>query len=182
MYIRAADVHLDDTDLRLFVHRLSQPNIFYQEGWHIEYGNDGEAPSYKGVVFNEMKGSMSDTDTLIDRQILKQLFPDTCYGKNSGGDPEAITDLSYETFREQYRRCYHPSNAFFYLDGSVPMEQMLALIDSYLDGYTRKNEVPEYRLQQPVGSERTIYYELGQEEKPENTERPTWPGVLSVMC
>lgn len=146
---------------------MQDRRIFCQEGWHIDRNEEGE-PVYKGVVFNEMKGSMSDTDTLIDRQILKQLFPDTCYGKNSGGDPEAITDLSYETFREQYRRCYHPSNAFFYLDGSVPMEQMLALIDSYLDGYTRKNEVPEYRLQQPVGSERTLYYELGQEEKPEN--------------
>ena len=80
---------------------------FCQEGWHIDRDEE-ENPAYKGVVFNEMKGAMSDTDTLIDRQIMRQLFPDTCYGFNSGGDPEKITDLTYDRFREQYRRHYHP--------------------------------------------------------------------------
>ena len=114
---------------------------FCQEGWHIDRDGEGN-PVYKGVVFNEMKGSMSDTDTLIDRQIMRQLFPDTCYGFNSGGDPEKIPDLTYEQFREQYRRHYHPSNAYFFLDGNVPMEEMLPLIASYLDGYDRMPELP----------------------------------------
>ena len=90
---------------------------------------------YKGVVFNEMKGAMSDTDTLIERMIMRQMFPDTCYGFNSGGDPEEIPDLTYDSFREQYRKCYHPSNALIYLDGAVPMAEMLPLIASYLDRY-----------------------------------------------
>ena len=140
---------------------------FCQEGWHIDRDEEGN-PVYKGVVFNEMKGAMSDTDTLIDRQIMKQLFPDNCYGFNSGGDPEKITSLTYEQFREQYRRHYHPSNAYFYLDGNVPMEEMLPLIASYLDGYERRQELPECSLQAPAGSEETIRYELGQGESPEN--------------
>ena len=140
---------------------------FCQEGWHIDRDGEGN-PVYKGVVFNEMKGSMSDTDTLIDRQIMRQLFPDTCYGFNSGGDPEKIPDLTYEQFREQYRRHYHPSNAYFFLDGNVPMEEMLPLIASYLDGYDRMPELPACNLQAPVGSEETIQYELGREETPEN--------------
>ena len=146
---------------------LEDRKRFCQEGWHI--ASDGEGnPVYKGVVLNEMKGAMSDTDTLIDRQIMRQLFPDTCYGFNSGGDPEAITDLTYEQFREQYRRYYHPSNAYFYLDGNVPMEEMLPLIASYLDGYERREELPPCGLQKPVASEQTIRYELGQDETPEN--------------
>ena len=55
------------------------------------------------------------------------LFPDTSYGYNSGGDPEAIPELTWEKFREQYAKCYHPSNARVYLDGSVPMDKMLPL-------------------------------------------------------
>ena len=35
------------------------PNIFYQEGWHIEMRSSSDTPVYKGVVFNEMKGAMS---------------------------------------------------------------------------------------------------------------------------
>ena len=140
---------------------------FCQEGWHIDRDEEGN-PVYKGVVFNEMKGAMSDTDTLIDRQIMRQLFPDTCYGFNSGGDPEKITDLTYEQFREQYRRHYHPSNAYFFLDGNVPMEEMLPLIASYLEAYDRREELPACGMQDPVASEQTIQYELGQEESPEN--------------
>ena len=45
---------------------------FCQEGWHID--RDGEEnPVYKGVVFNEMKGAMSDTDTLIEEQAGKPI-------------------------------------------------------------------------------------------------------------
>ena len=50
--------------------------IFLQEGWHIELG---EKNQYKGVVFNEMKGSMSSPDTIMYQELTKRLFKDTCY-------------------------------------------------------------------------------------------------------
>ena len=146
---------------------LTDRKRFCQEGWHIDRNENGE-PVYKGVVFNEMKGAMSDTDTLIERRIMQQMFPDSCYGYNSGGDPEAIPTLTYEKYCEQYRRYYHPSNALFYLDGALPMEEMLSLIASYLNRYERMEDLPAYTFQEPVGSEDTILYELGQEEPEEN--------------
>lgn len=146
---------------------MTDRKIFCQEGWHIDRDEAG-VPVYKGVVFNEMKGAMSDTDTLIERRIMRQMFPDTCYGFNSGGDPEEIPTLTYERFREMYRKCYHPSNALIYLDGAVPMDRMLHLIASYLDRFDRLETLPEYTYQTPVGSEETIRYELGQEEPEEN--------------
>lgn len=145
---------------------------FLQEGWHIDREPDG-TPVYKGVVLNEMKGSMSDTDTLIEQQISSQLFPDTSYGFNSGGDPACITDLTYEQFREQYRLYYHPSNALIYLDGNVPMDEMLPLIASYLDRFERRGDFPPFRMQEPTGSERTIRYELGEDETAENKSHLT---------
>ncbi len=146
---------------------LTDRKRFCQEGWHIDRNENGE-PVYKGVVFNEMKGAMSDTDTLIERRLMRQMFPDTCYGHNSGGDPEEIPNLTYERFCEQYRRYYHPSNALIYLDGAVPMEEMLSLVASYLDRYERQEPLPVYKVQEPVGSEETIRYELGQDEPEEN--------------
>ena len=140
---------------------------FSQEGWHIDRGENGEA-EYRGVVFNEMKGAMSETDTLIDRELMKMLFPDTSYGYNSGGDPEEITDLTYEEYREQYRKHYHPSNARVYLDGAVPIQEMLKLMDSYFKQFEKREEIPEFRWQEPRSCERTIAYELGQEEDPQD--------------
>ena len=94
--LNLTDVYLDAVFAPL---AIRDRRIFCQEGWHIDRNEDGE-PEYRGVVFNEMKGSMSDTDNLIDHQIEHQLFPDTCYGYNSGGDPEQIPSLTYEQFCE----------------------------------------------------------------------------------
>ena len=140
---------------------------FCQEGWHIDRNENGE-PEFRGVVYNEMKGSMSDTDTLIDHELGAMLFPDTYNGFNSGGDPEEITGLTWEEYRRQYERCYHPSNAWIYLDGAVPMDEMLPLLDRYFSAYDKRENNPEFVYQIPRGSERTIRYELGQDEEPEN--------------
>ena len=126
-YLNLMEVYLDAV---FRPNILTNPNIFYQEGWHIDLGQD--VPVYKGVVFNEMKGAMSDVDQLAERTLVKMLFPDTCYGYNSGGDPESIPDLTYEDFIARYRKFYHPSNAYFYLDGDIPLDKTLEMIDSYL--------------------------------------------------
>ena len=140
---------------------------FCQEGWHIDRNENG-APEYRGVVYNEMKGAMSDTDTLIDQEVAAMLFPDTYNGFNSGGDPEKITDLTWEEYRKQYERCYHPSNAWVYLDGSVPMDEMLPMLDRYFSCFIKRQANPAFVYQRPKGCERTIRYELGQDEEPEN--------------
>ena len=151
---------------------LEDENIFRQEGWHIDTDGEGR-PEYRGVVLGEMKGAMSDVDNLMERQIAKQLFPDTSYGFHSGGDPEHIPDLTFEEFRRQYRRHYHPSNAWVYLDGSVPVEQLLPLLESYFSRYPRLETLPQFAWQAPVASEETIYYELGPDESPENRSHYT---------
>ncbi len=144
---------------------LSDERLFRQEGWHIEKNPEGQY-IYKGVVFNEMKGAMSDVREVGEREMSRLLFPDTGYGFNSGGDPEAIPDLTWDQYRETYRRHYHPSNAWIYLDGAVPMEEMLPLIASYLDRYDPETDLPRFALQTPKSAVREMSYELGQEEDP----------------
>ena len=162
--LNLTDVYLD----AVFAPKvLTDIRRFCQEGWHIDRNEEGE-PIYKGVVYNEMKGAMSETDTLIERRLMRQLFPDTCYGYNSGGEPEEIPLLTYDRFCDMYRRYYHPSNSLIYLDGAVPMQEMLPLIASYLDRYERQTDLPEYVLQKPIGSDETTEYELGQDEPDEN--------------
>lgn len=163
-FLNLTEVYLD----AVFAPRiLSDPNLFYQEGWHIEQAEDGTL-SYKGVVFNEMKGAMSSVDDQAEYKILEMLFPDSCYGCNSGGDPTVIPSLSYDEFTATYRKFYHPSNARIFLDGSIPLEETLSLIDSYLSRFDKSEDLPVITMQKPVSSELTIPYELAKEEPLEN--------------
>ena len=154
-YLNLMEVYLDAV---FRPNILTNPNIFYQEGWHIDVGQD--VPVYKGVVFNEMKGAMSDVDQLAERTLVKMLFPDTCYGYNSGGDPESIPDLTYEDFIARYRKFYHPSNAYFYLDGDIPLDKTLEMIDSYLREYSGPEPIPQIEMQIPDRKDETCRYEV----------------------
>lgn len=106
-----------------------EPKIMMQEGWHYELdAPDGEL-TYNGVVYNEMKGAFSSADDLLMRKIQSSLLKDTPYGFESGGDPEAIPDLTQEDFVNFHKKYYHPSNSYIYLYGNADMDRELAFID-----------------------------------------------------
>ena len=150
----------------------SKPEIFGQEGWHYEMDEDG-ALSIKGVVFNEMKGAFSAPDTLLEREVTRLLFPDTCYRFVAGGDPEHIPELTYETFAAAHSRLYHPSNAYIFLDGRIDIAQILAILDEeYLSAYDRRPAPEAIPLQKPIeAGMATISYELSPQESPEGRAR-----------
>ena len=157
-YLNLTSVYLD----AVFVPKiLSNPNIFYQEGWHYEVNE--EALTYNGVVFNEMKGAMSGVDGVVEQAVQDILFPDNCYGYNSGGDPAAIPDLTYQQFVDSYRKNYHPTNARIYLDGDIPLDETLALIESYLCKFDLGTK-QELTAQQPKSAQLTVTYEAAPEE------------------
>ncbi|MGI6255970.1 MAG: insulinase family protein [Acutalibacter sp.] len=140
----------------------SRPEIFRQEGWHYEVEN---GLSYKGVVFNEMKGATASADALMDAECGRRMFPDTCYRHISGGDPAHIPDLTYEDFLAAHRKYYHPSNARIFLDGDLDLEPVLALLDGVLAPYTRQESLPGIPFQQPVQGGRGVeVYELSASE------------------
>ena len=101
-FVNLMRVYLDAV-FRPLLH--GRPEIFGQEGWHYELGEDG-TPSYKGVVFNEMKGAFASPDTLLNRELSRRLFPDTCYRFESGGHPAHIPELTYEQFAAAHKRLY----------------------------------------------------------------------------
>ncbi len=153
-FLNLTGVYLD----AVFAPRLTETDmIFRQEGWRIEVNEDG--PAYNGVVFNEMKGALSDVNDRLMEETEAMLFPDNCYAFNSGGDPACIPGLTYEAYVDFYRRYYHPSNARIYLDGDLPLEKTLALIDGYLSGFDKLDFHAEIVRQRPVGGEKTVYYE-----------------------
>ena len=110
---------------------------FKQEGHRLETeeqpeSNDPAARqlTYKGVVYNEMKGAMSSPDQVMVRSILKALYPSTTYRFNSGGDPVEIPSLTHDQLKEFHRQHYHPGNAFFYTYGNLPLKEHLSFIEA----------------------------------------------------
>ncbi|KAL1882997.1 hypothetical protein VTK73DRAFT_519 [Phialemonium thermophilum] len=133
-------VYLDAT-----LRPLLKESDFRQEGWRIgpenpqgsvDGGSSLEAEDnklvFKGVVYNEMKGQMSDASYLFYIRFQDHIFPDI---NNSGGDPQKITDLTYEQLKRFHAEHYHPSNAKIFTYGDMSLVDHLKEIDAQLKAF-----------------------------------------------
>ena len=133
------------------------PNIhpldFAQEGIRVELDAD-DKPEFKGIVFNEMKGAMSDEIDQLYHTVAHHLFPTTTYHYNSGGDPADIPDLTHNELVEFHQSHYHPSNSVIMSFGNIPVRETQTKIHD--DALTRfaagKKHVsrPEVRFSAPI--------------------------------
>lgn len=159
MYPVASRNDQDFTNLvEVYLDSVFQPNIykqqeiFEQEGWHYELLNVDDELTYKGVVYNEMKGAYSSPLRVMMDRIKTSLYPDSIYRHSSGGDPQEIPALTYEQFLEAHSNYYHPSNSYFYLYGDLDIEEKLQFIDKeYLRHYDINSFDTSIALQQPTG-------------------------------
>lgn len=147
-------------DAVLYPNIHTKEEIFRQEGWSYQLESKDAPLTYNGVVYNEMKGAYSSPDELLGRQIQHALFPDTCYGCDSGGDPDSIPSLSYEEFKAFHKRYYHPSNSYIYLYGNMDMEEKLKWLDeAYLREFDRIDIDSRIPMQRPFGARRDVVIE-----------------------
>jgi presequence protease len=136
-------VYLDAT-----LHPLLKQTDFTQEGWRIAPENarlaekEGDARRedsklvFKGVVYNEMKGQMSDAGYLYYIRFQDHIFPAI---NNSGGDPQKITDLTHEQLKRFHAEHYNPSNAKILTYGDMPLADHLKEINTRLSAFDKTN-------------------------------------------
>lgn len=124
--------------LEVYLDAVFHPNInelsFLQEGHRLEFAipNDPQSPlQHKGVVFNEMKGSLASANSRLAEAMNEALYPDLTYGVNSGGDPKVIPHLTYEQLCAFFRQYYHPSRCLFFFYGNMPLESHLDFITEH---------------------------------------------------
>ncbi|KAL8921626.1 MAG: hypothetical protein Q9172_003915 [Xanthocarpia lactea] len=130
-------VYLDAT-----LNPLLKENDFAQEGWRIgpanpgqQHDNNGVDPEklvFKGVVYNEMKGQMSDASYLYYIGFQRHIIPAI---NNSGGDPQKMTDLTYSDLKGFHAKNYHPSNAKLFTYGDTPLADHIAEISRHLEPF-----------------------------------------------
>jgi Zn-dependent M16 (insulinase) family peptidase len=161
-FYNLAGVYLD----AVFFPRITS-EIFEQEGWHLDLPGVGGDLAVKGVVYNEMKGVYSSPDSQLSEHSQQSLFPDTTYGLDSGGNPGAITDLTYEQFLDFHRTLYHPSNAWIFFYGDDDEEARLELLREYLDQFDRLEVNSSVALQKSFDAPREMrrgFEAMGEEE------------------
>ncbi len=156
------------------------PRILQQEGWHFEL-ESAEAPlTYKGVVYNEMKGAYSAPERQLDLLMSRSLFPDSPYGRSSGGHPDAIPTLTLEQFKAFHQKYYHPANSYIYLYGNGDLEKELAFInEKYLAGFGRIEVDSRFPLQKPLAAPKLVRGHYGVPEGTP-TEKKTYIARSSV--
>ena len=158
-YFNLMEVYLD----AVFFSRLD-PLDFAQEGHRVEFENTDDPDSplvYKGVVYNEMKGDTSSPMSMLYHGIQEMLYPSSTYHFNSGGDPRAIPELTYEALKEFYETHYHPSNAVFMTFGDINAQTQQQKISELALNRLPAKQVdriavqPETRYASPVSSQFT---------------------------
>ncbi|MGP1587847.1 MAG: insulinase family protein [Treponemataceae bacterium] len=107
---------------------LLSKNTFLQEGHRFELNKKGGL-DIQGVVYNEMKGSYSSFESVVQDKIVSQLFADSSYRYDSGGDPVEIPELTYEQFLAFHKKYYHPANCYIFLYGNISTEKQIDFIN-----------------------------------------------------
>ncbi|WP_394268513.1 insulinase family protein [Anaerococcus nagyae] len=136
---------------------INKKEILDQEGWHYVM-EDGKITGISGVVYNEMKGALTDPDELVYDDFISYLYKNSPYQYESGGDPAEIYKLSFDEFKEFYKNHYHPSNAYIYFYGDLDIDFYLDHLDKeYLSNYEYKNldfniEVPSNQYDKIIES------------------------------
>jgi Zn-dependent M16 (insulinase) family peptidase len=157
-FYNLVDIYMDAV-----LYPLIPEHTLRQEGWHYEIDNPDAALTYKGVVFNEMKGAYSSPDDLLGDKSRGSLFPSNTYGLDSGGDPLAIPDLTYSAFKSFHENYYHPSNSYIYFYGDDPEEERLNIMENWLKDFEPRqvnSQVPlQERFSQPI--QLTFPYDSG---------------------
>lgn len=121
-------------------HPLLTREIFEQEACRIEIDKQGQFYP-KGVVFNEMKGALSDNEEKLYLNVLRGIFAESEFQYYSGGIPKEILKLRYEEFLEFYQTHYQPSNCKLFLYGDIETERQLEFLDKEI-----LNDLPQKNL------------------------------------
>lgn len=166
-FFNLMDVYMDAV---LHPDFYNNEKIFMQEGWHYEIENKDDPITVTGIVYNEMKGAMSpDIMQVMEDKIPRYLYKGSTYSTNSGGDPEAIPNLTYEDLINYHKEKYHPSNSYIFLYGNGDTEKELEFLDGYLCEFDYKEIKDEMRDIQPLKEEVAVNETYFGEEK-ENSD------------
>jgi hypothetical protein len=186
IYPVASQVKKDFYNLvRVYIDLVLHPRIlretFFQEGHHLEFKDPNDPNSeltVSGIVFNEMKGVYSDPDSLMWKTIQENLYSDTVYAFDSGGNPEVIPYLTHDKLKEFHHHYYSPSNAYIFLYGDITTDEHLVFLEEALSGFSELRVDSHIEKQtpwtKPAGIKGTFPIEAGEKREQKTAVNLSW--------
>ncbi|EAN96066.1 pitrilysin-like metalloprotease, putative [Trypanosoma cruzi] len=147
------DVYLDAV-----FYPLLREEDFKQEGHRVEVETAGEGMGkrlvYNGVVFNEMRGVVSEPSQHYAHSLMRLMLPGTHYEHISGGYPPDVLQLTHEELVAFHGKHYHPSNSITLTYGAQNPENWMEILNKYFSSFSKGGVVtvptlaPEQRFHQ----------------------------------
>ena len=126
------------TDACFYPIIMQNERIFRTEAWRYRLEDPEDPLTIEGTVYSEMLGAMS-LNRAANYNYIRAAFPGSMAGNVSGGDPEAIPDMTWQSLKDYHDRYYHPSNCVAYLYGAFEdYAAFLELLDGYFSAYERR--------------------------------------------
>ena len=108
---------------------MTDESIYREEAWRYRLMDKDADLTLEGTVYSEMLGAVT-LHRMANVNLYKTIFPGSFIVNDTGGLPEYIPDMTYESLREYHNKYYTPSNCAAYLYGQFEhYEDFLALLD-----------------------------------------------------
>ena len=102
------------TDSCLHPMIMKDESIFREEAWRYRLPDLESDLTIEGTVYSEMQGAMSLSSSAYNN-FLRTAFPGSTIGNESGGEPEHIPEMTWQSLQDYHNLYYHPSNCVAYL-------------------------------------------------------------------
>ena len=152
---------------------MTDKSIFDEEAWRYVLKSADDELTIAGTVYSEMLGATTRTRK-AGKNFSKTIFPGAYIGNDSGGNPAAIPEMTWEEIKDYHDKYYHPSNSLTTMYGKFEdWKGYLEMLDSYFSAYDKKEFVfadPDYTpITEPVVKE----FEFGVEASSDTTNAAT---------
>lgn len=117
---------------------LTDESIYREEAWRYRMADPDDDLTIEGTVYSEMRGARTLASSAYTN-VLRTAFPGSTIGNVSGGEPEFIPDMTWESLRDYHELYYHPSNCVAYLYGQFDdYTAFLKLLDEAFAPYEKR--------------------------------------------
>ena len=138
------------TDSCLHPTILEDESIFREEAWRYRLEDEEDELTIEGTVYSEMLGAI-DLERAAYTNMLRAAFPGSTVGNDSGGEPEHIPEMTWESLKAYHELYYHPSNCIAFLYGQYDdYTAFLKLLDEAFAPYEKQEFTFEDAAYEPL--------------------------------
>ena len=108
---------------------LTEENDLRREAVRFVLNSPDEKITATGAVYNELLGVMSNKSMVDYYALRKLLYPESTDSYITGGNPEDILTVTWQSVKDFHKKYYHPSNMKVYLYGKLDCDRFLEYFD-----------------------------------------------------